>query len=85
MPQDIVLLMRWRFIQEAYWNKTVFFSLQVILANHFNDGGAAQLNFDMTRNLFPLFGQYTQKPENYFKEYVHLCTLCILLSYIIYA
>ena len=42
--------------------------LQVILQNHFNEGGAMQLNFDMTRNLFPLFGQYTQKPENYFKE-----------------
>lgn len=28
---------------------------QIILANHFNEGGAAQLHFDMTRNLFPCF------------------------------
>jgi RINT-1 / TIP-1 family len=41
---------------------------QVIRNNHFNEGGAAQLQFDMTRNLFPLFGAYTAKPENFFKE-----------------
>ena len=29
-----------------------------------------QLQFDMTRNLFPLFAAYSAKPENYFKEYV---------------
>ena len=40
----------------------------MILANHFNEGGASQLNFDMTRNLFPLFGQYTNRPESYFKK-----------------
>lgn len=28
---------------------------QIILANHFNEGGAAQLHFDMTRNLFLCF------------------------------
>lgn len=41
---------------------------QVILANHFNEGGAAQLQFDMTRNLFPLFSHYCKRPENYFKQ-----------------
>lgn len=41
---------------------------QVILANHFSDGGAAQLHFDMSRNLFPLFGQYCKRPENFFKQ-----------------
>ena len=41
---------------------------QLILENHFSPGGAAQLQFDMTRNLFPLFASYTLKPENYFKE-----------------
>ena len=48
----------------------VFLILQLILANHFNESGGAQLQFDMSRNLFPLFGQYTAKPENYFKEWV---------------
>jgi len=42
---------------------------QVILRNSFNEGGAVQLQFDMTRNLFTLFAAYTTKPENYFKEY----------------
>lgn len=41
---------------------------EVILQNRFNDGGASQLEFDMTRNLFPLFGEFTNKPENYFRQ-----------------
>ena len=41
---------------------------QVVLENRFNEGGAAQLQFDMTRNLFPLFGQYTPRPDTYLKE-----------------
>ena len=45
-----------------------FWTLQIICQNHFSEAGAAQLNFDMTRNLFPLFGQFTTRPENHFKE-----------------
>lgn len=41
--------------------------LQVVLQNRFSEGGAKQLEFDMTRNLFPLFGEYTTKPQNYFR------------------
>ncbi|XP_054710324.1 RAD50-interacting protein 1-like [Uloborus diversus] len=40
---------------------------EVILQNSFSEGGAAQLSFDVKRNLFPIFGSYTLKPENYFK------------------
>lgn len=40
----------------------------VILENQFNAGGAAQLKYDMTRNVFPLFGLYTKKPESYFPQ-----------------
>lgn len=40
---------------------------EVILQTRFSDIGAAQLKFDMTRGLFPIFGEFTQKPENYFK------------------
>uniref|UniRef100_A0A8C6S112 RAD50-interacting protein 1 n=1 Tax=Nannospalax galili TaxID=1026970 RepID=A0A8C6S112_NANGA len=50
---------------------------EVILANHFNEGGAAQLQFDMTRNLFPLFSHYCKRPENYFK---HVKEACIILN-----
>ncbi|KAM5236534.1 RAD50-interacting protein 1 [Ctenodactylus gundi] len=50
---------------------------EVILANHFNEGGAAQLQFDMTRNLFPLFSHYCKRPENYFK---HIKEACIVLN-----
>uniref|UniRef100_A0A2K6AXX1 RAD50-interacting protein 1 n=1 Tax=Macaca nemestrina TaxID=9545 RepID=A0A2K6AXX1_MACNE len=46
----------------------VYIYQEIILANHFNEGGAAQLQFDMTRNLFPLFSHYCKRPENYFKH-----------------
>ncbi|XP_068132361.1 RAD50-interacting protein 1 [Hyperolius riggenbachi] len=49
----------------------------IILANHFNEGGAAQLQFDMVRNLFPLFSHYCKRPENYFK---HVKEACIILN-----
>ncbi len=43
---------------------------ELILQRQFNEGGASQLCFDIQQNLIPLFGQYTTKPEIYFKEYV---------------
>ncbi|XP_021109591.1 RAD50-interacting protein 1 isoform X1 [Heterocephalus glaber] len=55
----------------------VYIYQEVILANHFNEGGAAQLQFDMTRNLFPLFSRYCKRPENYFK---HVKEACIVLN-----
>uniref|UniRef100_A0A3Q3W873 RAD50-interacting protein 1 n=1 Tax=Mola mola TaxID=94237 RepID=A0A3Q3W873_MOLML len=54
-----------------------FLYQDVILSNHFSDVGAAQLQFDMTRNLFPLFGHYCKRPENFFK---HVKEACIILS-----
>ncbi|XP_073184593.1 RAD50-interacting protein 1 isoform X2 [Lepidochelys kempii] len=55
----------------------MFIYQEVILANHFNEGGAVQLQFDMTRNLFPLFSHYCKRPENYFK---HIKEACIILN-----
>ncbi|XP_014681256.1 PREDICTED: RAD50-interacting protein 1-like isoform X2 [Priapulus caudatus] len=55
-----------------------FFFEELILMNNFNEGGAAQLQYDMTRGLFPLFGDYTQRPENYFKDVKEACTLLTL-------
>ncbi|XP_066524631.1 RAD50-interacting protein 1 isoform X1 [Hoplias malabaricus] len=55
----------------------LFLYQDVILYNHFNEGGAAQLQFDMTRNLFPLFGHYCKRPENFFK---HVKESCIILN-----
>ncbi|XP_048195779.1 RAD50-interacting protein 1 [Perognathus longimembris pacificus] len=55
----------------------VYIYQEIILANHFNEGGAAQLQFDMTRNLFPLFSHYCKRPENYFK---HVKEACIVLT-----
>nr|XP_006013058.1 PREDICTED: RAD50-interacting protein 1 [Latimeria chalumnae] len=55
----------------------LFIYQDIILANHFNEGGSAQLQFDMTRNLFPLFSHYCKRPENYFK---HIKEACIILN-----
>ncbi|XP_049774024.1 RAD50-interacting protein 1 [Schistocerca cancellata] len=48
---------------------------EVILMNRFNEGGAIQLQFDMTQNLFPLFAQYTSKPEAHFAIVKEACLL----------
>uniref|UniRef100_A0A668ABI2 RAD50-interacting protein 1 n=1 Tax=Myripristis murdjan TaxID=586833 RepID=A0A668ABI2_9TELE len=55
-----------------------FLYQEVILSNHFNEGGAAQLQFDMTRNLFPLFGHYCKRPENFFKHVKEACVILCL-------
>ncbi|XP_064200784.1 RAD50-interacting protein 1 isoform X2 [Anguilla rostrata] len=67
---------------QSFWQSLAerldqFLYQDVILYNHFNEGGAAQLQFDMTRNLFPLFGHYCKRPENFFK---HVKEACIILS-----
>ncbi|KAK3717328.1 hypothetical protein QZH41_011566, partial [Actinostola sp. cb2023] len=54
----------WQRLAQAL-NKVIY--QKVILECHFNEGGVAQLQFDMTKHLFTLFGEYTSKPENYFK------------------
>lgn len=57
-----------------------FLYKELIKRNHFNEGGANQLQFDMTRNLFPLFANYTTKPENYFKDVKEACIILTLTS-----
>ncbi|CAG9767432.1 unnamed protein product [Ceutorhynchus assimilis] len=47
----------------------------LVMDNRFNDGGALQLKFDVTRNLLPLFADYTDTPANYFTQLIESCTL----------
>ncbi|XP_048760330.2 RAD50-interacting protein 1-like [Ostrea edulis] len=51
---------------------------EVVLQNRFSEAGAKQLEFDMTRNLFPLFAEYTTKPQNYFRQINEACVLLCL-------
>lgn len=46
----------------------VFLYEELLLENRFNEGGAQQLKFDVMRNLFPLFAQFTDRPETYFSK-----------------
>ncbi|KAG7161228.1 RAD50-interacting protein 1-like [Homarus americanus] len=65
----------WKIVADTL-NKYVY--EEVILQTRFSDVGAAQFKFDMTRGIFPIFGAFTQKPENFFrlvKESVILLTL----------
>lgn len=48
---------------------------EVVLVNHFNVGGAEQLQHDVFRNLFPLFGLYIGEPESYFPLIKEACIL----------
>jgi len=71
-----VFSVMWKDLAQAL-NKFVY--EEIILQCHFNEGGAAQLQFDLTKNLFTLFLEYTQKPENFFKEVKEACILLTLL------
>lgn len=53
----------------------VFIIDGMIMNTRFSPGGAAQFNFDMTRNLFPLFGQYLERPQLLFKRIHDACVL----------
>lgn len=44
----------------------------MLMNTRFSAGGAAQFQFDMTRNLFPLFGQYLARPHLLFKRWVEV-------------
>ncbi|XP_058796896.1 RAD50-interacting protein 1 [Phymastichus coffea] len=52
---------------------------ELVLRNQFNNGGAAQLQFDITRNLLPLFGLYTDQPDSYFPLLTESYTLLNML------
>ncbi|KAI4491012.1 hypothetical protein M0802_010515 [Mischocyttarus mexicanus] len=52
---------------------------EVVLVNHFNTGGAEQLQYDIFRNLFPLFGLYISKPESFFPLIKEACVLLNIL------
>ncbi|XP_036144910.1 RAD50-interacting protein 1 isoform X2 [Monomorium pharaonis] len=52
---------------------------EVVLVNHFNRGGAEQLQYDILRNLFPLFSLYINKPESYFPLIKEACILLNVL------
>ncbi|XP_076671394.1 RAD50 interactor 1 isoform X2 [Andrena cerasifolii] len=52
---------------------------EVVLVNHFNTGGAEQLQYDVVRNLFPLFGLYISKPESFFPLIKEACILLNIL------
>ncbi|EDW37718.1 GL21322 [Drosophila persimilis] len=47
----------------------------MVMNTKFSPAGAAQFNYDMTRNLFALFGQYTRRPELLFKRIHDACKL----------
>lgn len=50
---------------------------RVILNGQFNEGGAKQLRYDITKGLYPVFSDFTSRPETYFKI---LKDCCILLN-----
>ncbi|KXJ69082.1 hypothetical protein RP20_CCG000224 [Aedes albopictus] len=47
----------------------------MVMNTKFSTGGALQFQFDMTRNLFALLGQYARKPSLLFKRISDTCVL----------
>lgn len=64
----------WRFIAQQLDH---YLLEALVLDNRFNDGGAMQLKYDITRNLFALFSQFSEKPDSYFLQ---INAACILLN-----
>lgn len=50
----------------------------MVMVTKFSTGGAKQFHFDMTRNLFPLFGLYARNPVQLFKSLNDACQLLVL-------
>ncbi|CAO1304372.1 unnamed protein product [Diamesa tonsa] len=55
-----------------------FFIDSMVMNTKFSDGGSAQFRFDISRNLLPLFGQYSRRPGLLFKNISDACTLLTL-------
>ncbi|TPP66862.1 RAD50-interacting protein 1 [Fasciola gigantica] len=56
-----------------------FLYKNLILTNRFTPGGAAQLRFDLTHCVFPMFALYTDRPESLFPQTRDSCILLNLL------
>ncbi|KAK4474560.1 hypothetical protein MN116_001703 [Schistosoma mekongi] len=52
---------------------------ELILSNRFSPLGAAQLRFDITNYLYPMFSLYTERPESFFCQVRDSCILLNLL------
>lgn len=55
-----------------------YFIDSMVMMMNFSTAGANQFNFDMTRNLFALFGLYTRNPSQLFKSISDACVLLTL-------
>nr|CAG4643878.1 EOG090X04F1 [Lepidurus arcticus] len=64
--------------QKLAYRMNEFLTEELVLQRQFNDGGAAQLNFDVTKNIIPIFSPYTAKPESYFRDLKDACLLLTL-------
>ncbi|KAI4456248.1 rad50-interacting protein 1 rint-1 [Holotrichia oblita] len=62
----------WQFIASQL--DTYLFE-DLVLDSRFNEGGALQFKFDITRNLYPLFSQFSEKPDNFFTQLNESCNL----------
>jgi hypothetical protein len=62
----------WRSIAQRLDN---YLFENLVLDSRFNDGGALQLKYDVTRNLLPLFSQFSERPESYFVQLIESCNL----------
>ncbi|XP_045468942.1 RAD50-interacting protein 1 [Harmonia axyridis] len=49
---------------------------QLILDKRLEKGGILQLKYDIERNLYPLFSQFTEKPESHFKQLLKSLQTC---------
>lgn len=66
----------WRYIAEQL---DTFLFDDLVLENRFSEAGALQFKYDVTRNLLPLFSQFSDRPESYFTRCVVLFIVFLVL------
>lgn len=64
----------WRYVAQQL---DTFLYEELVLENRFSEAGALQLKYDVTRNLLPLFAQFSDRPESYFTQYVSVDGFCL--------
>ncbi|CAB3383433.1 Hypothetical predicted protein [Cloeon dipterum] len=57
-----------------------FLMEELVFENWFSLGGGCQFQYDLIHGLFPLFGQFTTRPDNLFKPLKEACILLTLAS-----
>lgn len=70
---DKIFTVIWKSLAQQLDN---YLFVELFLNKKLEKGGILQLKYDIERNLYPLFSQYTDKPESHFKQLMGSLQTC---------